>query len=327
MKSRTKYELDDKTVKGLFEKAGLGKAIETAPLGLGMFNSAYGIVSDTGEEYVMKIAPKNDLPVMTYEKDMLKTELYWYGVLAENTDIALPKIYFEDFSCKDIHANWFLMEKVSGVHRNKFETDAAEKNKISVEMICKMHKIKNGKFGYIQNTLYENWYEAYRSIVMALVDDAQRMGKHCKNGERLIPYIDQYKEILAKAECTLVNFDLWDTNLLCENRGGKIVFTLIDPERSFWGDPIFDFICLGGFFDTLDKKKEYIELYNSYADVEVELNRESKIRYAFAQALMALIQEVERYYRFPIFSEGWMLNTFAYKKGFKVAFEALENEK
>ena len=35
----------------------------------------------------MKIAPRPQVPVMTYERDMLATELYWYDQIRQHTEI------------------------------------------------------------------------------------------------------------------------------------------------------------------------------------------------------------------------------------------------
>lgn len=325
MKSKTKYQLDFETVKKLFFSAKIENISAFSPLGLGMFNSVYEVMGD--REYVLKISPKTDLPVMKYENDMLKTELYWYDVISENTDIFVPEIYYSDFTRKYVDANWFIMEKIDGVTRNKLDLPQDEKLKKSVEIISKIHNMQGEKFGYVQNGLHNNWYEALRSMIVNLLSDADKFGKPSKNGKKLLSYCDNYKNILEKAPCTAVNYDLWDANLICKNTKNGTVFTLIDPERSFWGDPVFDFLCLEDFVQPIEKKEKSVNLHNILSNVKIEINDETKIRYAFAQGLMGLIQEVERYYRFTHFSQGWILDTFSNKISYNSAFKVLENGK
>ena len=124
-----------------------------------------------------------------------------------------------------------------------------------------------------------------------------------------------------------MNYDLWDANIICKNTAdGEPLFSIIDPERSMWGDPVFDFICLENFTAPLEKKSKSIEYYNRLSDVKIEINRETKIRYAFAQGLMALIQETEKYYRFRPVDKGWIIDTLSANVMYKSAFKVLSDE-
>lgn len=323
MKSKTKYNLTDSEIRQIFKNNNIENITEIKALGNGMFNAVYNICTPN-KEYVLKVAPKHNQNVMTYEKDMLKTELYWYDKINQNTNISTPTIYFSSINNDNtINANYFVMEKINGVERSKVKLISNQKDKMSAQIIGEFHNVKNDKYGYIQNTLHDNWYDAFRSMVENTIIDAEKMGKKTKNGEKLLKYIDEYKSILQNCECTMVNYDLWDANIICN----KNKFTVIDPERTFWGDPIFDFICIDSFTKPLITKKQSIDMHNSISDVKIEINRESKIRYAFAQGYMALIMEVERYYRFSPLSEGWLFDTLASNSTYKQAFKVLENEK
>ena len=50
---------------------------------------------------------------------------------------------------------------------------------------------------------------------------------------------------------------------------------------------------------------------------------ETRLRYAFAQGLLALIQEVEKYYRFTPLSQGWMVDIGGASLAYKAAFSTL----
>lgn len=93
MKSKTKYNLSDNQIIRIFKENNIENIIEIKPLNEGMFNSVYNIRTEN-KEYVLKIAPKKSQKVMTYEKNMLQSELFWYDVIYKNTNIYTPKIYF-----------------------------------------------------------------------------------------------------------------------------------------------------------------------------------------------------------------------------------------
>lgn len=323
MYSKTKTVLARETIDKIMHKAELGEVRDFSPLGDGMFNAVYNVVTD--REYVLKVAPLNDIPVMTYEMDMLKTEVYWYNKIAETTTIKTPEIYYFDNSHDIINADWFVMEKLGGVHRNKIDLPKDEIITETARMIAEIHNVCGEKFGYVQNGLYDNWYLAYRSMVVNMLGDLKRVGKHSRRGEKLLNYVDKYKNILAKAPCTMVNYDLWDSNVLCCRVGEKVEFSWIDPERSMWGDPVLDFLCLENFTSPIDKKSLSIKVHNEYCDIKIEPTNDVKIRFAFALGLMGLIQETEKFYRFKLFGEGWNFDVTSSRFCYNAAFKVLKN--
>ena len=80
----------------------------------------------------------------------------------------------------------------------------------------------------------------------------------------------------------MVNFDIWWPNIICNRENGEIKYAWIDPERSFWGDRIADFVCLE-YQKPLEKKKASLAAYNAVADEPIRVTREEKIRYAVMQ--------------------------------------------
>lgn len=324
MISKTKYLLSDDIIRSMFKKAGIDKITKIAPLGDGEFNAVYEVTAD--KNYVLKIAPNAKTPILTYEKDMMKAELYWYGIIRENTDIRVPVVYYRDFSKELIQADWFIMEKLEGKQRNKTDIDKRLITEKTAKMVAQIHNIHNDKFGYIQNELFDNWYEALYSIIKNLLNDAKKAGKKSKNGERLLKYSQKYKEILINVPCSMINYDLWDANVLCtKNEKGETDFSWIDPERSFWGDRIFDFLCLENPMALITEKTESIKYYNTVSHTPIKLNKEIEIRFAFALGLIALIQEVEKYYRYTPRNFGWWRNIAGHITYYNRAFKVLKN--
>ena len=82
--SRTKYNATNEEIALLFEKHGLGRVVDTAPLGDGEFNAAYKVTIEGGREYALKIAPPENATVLTYEKNMMDSEVFWYRRMKED---------------------------------------------------------------------------------------------------------------------------------------------------------------------------------------------------------------------------------------------------
>lgn len=324
MISRTKYSIDEATVVKLFESAGIYGATEISPLGAGEYNAVFSAKAN-GREYAIKIAPPQDVPVLTYEKDMMASEVFWYGMMREYSPITVPQIFHTDFEKKLIPTNYFIMEKLEGQSLDQMELTDAEKTDSVAQMaimVAQMHKIKNERFGYIQSGLYDDWYQAIRAMTQDVINDGISKGRHSARGGKLLQLIDKHKDVLKKAECSMVNFDIWPPNIICSREGSEVKYAWIDPERSFWGDHIVDFVCLEMMRPLSDKKTSLVA-YNSVADKPVRLTDEENIRYAIAQGYLALIMEVEKYFRYTPLHFGWWRNVAASLMLFKNAFGAL----
>lgn len=161
-------------------------------------------------------------------------------------------------------------------------------------------------------------------MVQAIIADAARQKRRSGRGERLLAAIERYRSVLEKAESTMVNFDIWAPNILCTRGTQGIEYAWIDPERSFWGDPIADFVCLE-FMTSLAKKKVSLAAYNAVTDRTITANQEETLRYAVAQGYLGLIMKVERYYRYTPHHFGWWRNALTARMLFKSAFGVLEN--
>ena len=220
MKSRTKYDIDLKTAQTIFQKAGLGDVNKISPLGAGEFNAVYCVTLED-KEYVLKIAPQNNDGILEYEKDMMRAEVYWYERMRKDTDIRVPEVYFCDFSKETIPADYFIMEKIDGKEPLKENFTDGELDKIQqsmAKMAASMHAVKGEKFGYIQNGLYPDWSEAIRAMTVSLIRSAKCKRRNSRLGKKLLFYIDKYEGILKKADCSMVNFDIWTPNILVKDR-------------------------------------------------------------------------------------------------------------
>lgn len=121
----------------------------------------------------------------------------------------------------------------------------------------------------------------------------------------------------------MVNFDIWPANIIVQRENGELRLAWIDPERSFWGDRMLDFVCFA-FHKPLCEKTELLADYNAAGPQPISLTREEEIRFAIGQAYLALIMETEKYYRYSLFNFGWWRNAFACRLLYRAAFAALE---
>ena len=325
MISKTKKELTSQEIKTLCASAGYEEIENIHPLGAGEFNAVYAFDAG-GKPYALKVAPAADTPVMTYERNMMRSELFWYEQMRVHTDIALPEIVYADLSCSLLPSGFFIMQRIAGKQMNETQFTPEEKQKADLlmpQIAAKLHRIRNDGFGYPQNGLHDTWAKALYAMTEAMVEDAAKMKKPCENGEKTLMYIRKHAEVLKRVPCRLVNFDLWEANIICKPTESGYHFVMIDPERGFWGDPVMDFNSFG-FGKPLREKQEGLQLYNRIAEQPIAIGRGEEIRNAFAQAYLGVIMEVERYYRYVPGDEGWTRNDQVCAFLFNNAFACLD---
>ncbi len=325
MISRTKFEIDEPTILRLFAQAGISGVLSAKPLGDGEFNAVY-LVHAEAKDYVLKIAPRADAPVMAYERNMMQSEVFWYEQMRTKTGIRVPEVYFADFSRERLPVPYFIMEYLPGETLNKATLSPGERAQTKAmlpAMAAQLHAIHSETFGYVQGESYLNWYDAIHAFVGQVLADCARKKQCSRRGERLLLQIERHRALLSAVESSMVNFDIWPANSIVQREDGAIRLCWIDPERSFRGDRMLDFVCFA-FHQPITAKTDVLAAYNAAAIVPVALTREEEVRFAIGQGYLALIMETEKYYRYSIINFGWWRNVFACRLLYHAAFAALE---
>ena len=324
--SRTKYDISHEDICRIFQHAGLGTVRDIRILGAGEFNSAYAVEADE-QTYALKVAANNDA-VQIYEKDMMKSEIHWYQVMSDQTDLRVPKVYFSDFTKQLIPTNYFIMEFIEGTQKDELQVtpeQQAEGDAQIARMIAKLHRIRGEKFGYIQSGLYDTWDQALYHIVENLILDARKVNQTLPRGEKLLVLIEQYKDVLKKAPCRLISFDAWDPNFICVSEDPEHPeFVWIDPERCLWGDPMMDFVTMALGKWKLSEKAAVMAAYNEVAEFPVSATREEEIRYAFGLCYLGAIMDCEKHYRYSPELPHWQTSIDFSNMFFDLGFSMLE---
>jgi len=100
----------------------------------GWFNAAYNIRLSDGREVIVKIAPPQGAEVLTYEKNIMATEVASMRLVHGNPGIPVPEIYYYDTALDLCDSEYFFMEKLSG------ENYAHIKKEMSPEMAAQIER-------------------------------------------------------------------------------------------------------------------------------------------------------------------------------------------
>jgi len=297
------------------------------PLGEGEYNAVLRCQTESGRSVVLKVAPKPDCPVLTYERNMMSSELHWYETIHRQTDIPTPKILASSSKGDPSGLDYFLMEDLEGEPADRRPRSDAESHSILLQKtaaMASMHRIKGSGYGYVQRELKETWYLAIESMIADLLEDAEQKGKPSKRGMRLLQVVRESKAVLETVESRMVNFDLWDSNWLVTNQDSDAKLTLIDPERCFYGDFIGDFVAFE-FLKPLAKKTQTLASYRAQGGLEWILDDAEMIRYAVMTGYLALIMEVEKHYRYKPGMAGWTRNVVVSRLLYAQAFSMMKS--
>ncbi|WBQ07171.1 phosphotransferase family protein [Kribbella sp. CA-293567] len=236
-----KRHLDAQALNEVLNQAGVDTDgdLEITELTEGTFNTVYRI----GADLVLKVSPDPAAPVLTYEKDLIRTEALFYE--AARGKAPVPEVVHSG----DDH---LLMTALPGTTMQA--VTGAERAVLRRELggiVSTLHEVTGPGFGYPQKGLVPTWSAAFLSMIDDVLADASRFGvKLPRPPEQLRQLVLERFDLLdAVRTPRLIHFDLWDGNILVED--GRIT-GLVDGERAFWGDPVAEFVSLTLFSTSVD---------------------------------------------------------------------------
>jgi hypothetical protein len=209
----------------------------------GWFNVAYFIRLADHREVVLKIAPPASALVMTYERDMMKSEVTLMK-RAYDLGIPCPRVYGYDDTHKLCDADYFFMEKCDGSNFEHVRDALDEHTRASIhhqigQWTYRWNQNISNHFGYVHNKDLQGstWKEAFLNMVKAVLNDGENQHVNIGFSYDIIFKIYQ-KYAYSLDEVTypqFVHWDCWDSNVFVKD---GTVTGVLDFERGFFGDPL-----------------------------------------------------------------------------------------
>jgi len=283
------------------EAFGRGTAIPAArELTDGMFNAVWLMELDRVGVVVLKVAPSPDMPLLTYEHHIMRTEALFLRPAANTAP--MPALHHAGFDRIRIGRDFLVTSALRGTswHRARKRLTSPVRRRLRHELgqlVAGLHQIHGPAFGYPQpeTGLHGNrWAEVFLTMLDAVLTDAERF-------EVSLPVPPGHVRELAAAQVpaldevitpTLVHFDLWEGNIVLDTgAAGPRIEGLIDAERAFWGDPHADFVSLA-LFDDIEKDAAFVAGYRE-AGGQVDFTPRLRRRLTLYQVYLYLIMIVE----------------------------------
>ncbi len=266
MESKTKNRKSRGQLALMVEKAfdGLSLAVgegAVCELEEGWFNAAYNLLLSDGREVILKIAPPENAEVLTYEQNLMATEVASMRMVAENPEIPVPEIYYYDPSHDVCDSDYFFMEKLKGDNFEHVKDALAPDVRAQIErqiggIVREINQYSGEYFGYEGNTALRGnaWRETFLKIVESLLEDGEK--KNADYGfevgdirEAIRNHALSLDEVILPR---LVHWDAWDSNFFVKD--GKVT-GIIDFERALWADPLmeaqFRALAFGGVSESM----------------------------------------------------------------------------
>ena len=247
MDSKTKIKIDEKQLQAvagrIWGKDGKIKKIEFN--NEGWFNSIYQLTLADDREYMMKIAPPRQIPVLRYEKDILKKEAAVLEYIKTNSDVPVPEVIFKDYSSELVPEDFFVMSKLKGKSLENMKGQLSEEKLSSINrekgsVNRKINEINSNDFGHFTDNSqrFSNWADAFMKMVEDLMADAvdYKAKLPLSAGEIIGIFNRQYDNYKSMGKASLVHWDLWDGNVIIGPEGD--IQGIIDCDRAYWGDPL-----------------------------------------------------------------------------------------
>ncbi len=280
--SLTKRRLPEAELDALVRRVLGVPLAEHVELTEGMFNTAYRLTAADGRVTVLKVAPPSDVPLLTYERDLMRTEALAFELMAAH-GLPVPEVL--------LHEDGLLLmtalagEPWSAARPGLSDAEHGALRRELGVIVRDLHRITGDVFGYVQGPNAPTWREAFTKMVDAVLADADRFGVELPD---VRPAFAARAHLLDEvAEPVLVHFDLWEANIfLADSRGGGLrIEGIIDPERALFGDPLAE-IATVALFAELDD--DFAAGYGTDAFTESE-----RTRIALYRAYLCLVMIVE----------------------------------
>ncbi|MBQ8177938.1 MAG: aminoglycoside phosphotransferase family protein [Clostridia bacterium] len=289
MESYTKTNISKYDAKKIFDESGVGIADNIKEVEAGEFNTIFQIKSGN-DRYFIKFGSSPEVKVLSYEKDILNTEIGFYKKL-EGTAVKRPNLLFSDTTRTKVPVDYFIMDALNVPLLGYTFPSTKQRKRFSYQLganLAELHKIKGEGFGYPQCGLESTWKDAYKKMVNNIIADATVLDVKLDTYRinNVLERADKYLEEVT--EPSLVHFDVWVGNIFVSKTHN--FQGLIDWERAMWGDPVGDFISLN-LFHNFARNEYLIKGYNSVTPFEI--TESVMIRADLLRMYLGLIMSVE----------------------------------
>lgn len=305
MAAHTKVRLEPAEVQDLVARAlgGAARVVSACELRGGTFNACWSVTLANGGKRVLKVAPPPALPLLRYETDLLRTEVGFYARAAA-AGLPVPEVVAADFTRTACPSDYFVMTRLPGrplldVRRRLSRQEHAGVRRQLGRAAARLAAVSRmGSHGYDPlgaGSSRATWRAAFEAMLGNLLADAARWRVRLpRPAAEFSALVAAHAAALDAVDTPhLVHFDLWDGNVFVERAAGEPRLSgLIDGERAFWGDPLFELPSLA-LFGEIEGDEAFLLGYAEEQGRPLVFDELARTRIALAQLYLYLIMWIE----------------------------------
>lgn len=232
--------------------APLGVPVSVEPLGGGTFSAVQLATLEDGRRVAVKgSVPDHEErpPLMTYERDLLRTERDLLSALSDDPAVPVPRLLLEDFTRAHVELDVIATDFIESTPwADVNETLPAQVNTRIGEgvgrIFAALHQRTAPSFGYPADNFVlgaATWPQAFHAMLSSVLDDSKTWGVDIR-ADDVRRVLDATLPALAEVETpALVHLDLWAGNVLLAPQSKDIV-AIVDWERAAYADPLIEFV-------------------------------------------------------------------------------------
>lgn len=234
---------------------GIGTPVATRLLSGGTFSAVQAVDLADGRRVVAKVAvpegalPDGRTPLLTYERDMLRSEHDMLRLLELVKGVPSPRVLVADFSRAHVEVDVVVTDFMPGTPWDTvLDTMSPEANERAYHevgaILAALKDVRGRRFGYPARDFElggDTWPEFVNLLFETVVADAAEWEVDIE-ADRVLAALELAQEALAEVtEPLAVHNDLWHGNVLLTPQTGE-VHGVVDFERTLFGDPIWEFV-------------------------------------------------------------------------------------
>jgi fructosamine-3-kinase len=228
-----------------------------SPVKTGKHNRSYW-VEDSGERYVLRIAPPDDAGFLFYERLMMRQEPSLHRLILERTDLPVAAIVGHDFSREQIDRDYILMRALPGtplsdlrsLTRGQFQKALYQVGQYlrQLHTLTAQDCLGVNAYGYLGEHRpmppQPDWTAAFRTMWNLLLDDVVACkGYALEEANLMRSLFDRHAAHFEREVAPrLLHMDIWSQNILIDRQGN--VTGIVDFDRALWGDVEIEFAVL-----------------------------------------------------------------------------------
>jgi aminoglycoside phosphotransferase (APT) family kinase protein len=214
----------------------------------GWFNAAHVLTLGDGRRCVLKVAPPPEVTVLTYERDIMATEVAALRMIGERTALPVPEVLWHDTSCRRAPSELFLMSFMPGRLLSELRPTLSTDQQRTVDAqlahhLRAMNALTHQSFGLQAPSAarFARWSDAFIRLIDDLLDDGEHADVPLPAApDRIRTMVRAHAHELDEVTVpSFVHWDLWDTNVFVDPESLEVT-GLIDFERALWADPLME---------------------------------------------------------------------------------------